>query len=296
MRAASWPEALRGASILAGPLLEVKNDGGSGLFFARLCSGEADGTGAEAKVTRPKQAEALCSHRPVVLCWRVVVLLALFYIGLFMQLGEQQPAAPGSELDIRRKEARLLHLGIDRAALHTLLVWDEKTNALRDGIRAEDPDDSTPLMILHLWATWCEPCKVELPLWREMGPQIAEKHHNRVRIVHVALQNDSSDMAGFVRALHKKLPFPLKHFDRGEHLAAILRGRTPNGKLTLPMTLLLDQDRVVRQAFIGPIGPRRQELQDATAWLLSRVDEREAEALRPKPKDKDNDDVFDTPN
>jgi hypothetical protein len=124
-----------------------------------------------------------------------------------------------------------------------------------------------------------------------MGPQLAEEHRKRVRIVHIALQKESDDMASFIHGLHRKVPFPLKHFDRDEHLATTLRERFPNKKLTLPITLLLDPDRVVRQAFIGSIVLRRQELAYATAWLMRRIEEREAAAQQPKPKD--NDDGFD---
>lgn len=216
---------------------------------------------------------------------------ALFYIGLFLQLGGPlPPLKPGSELELRRQEVRLLHLAIDRAALRTLLVWEPKIGTLRDARPGEVVDDSTPVMILHLWATWCEPCKEEFPLWQKLGPRLVEQHSGRVRIAHVALQNDSSDMASFVQQMQGKLPFPVKHFDRGERLVGALRKALAGKNLTLPLTLLLDQERVVRQAFIGPISERRQELAESTARLIKLIQQQDEAATRPKPaRDSDAD-------
>lgn len=218
------------------------------------------------------------------------MLLSLLYVGLFMQLGSLPTAPPGSELDFRRQEVGLLHLSVDRAALRSLLVFEPKTDALRDARPGEVVDDSTPVMILHLFATWCAPCKEEFPLWRDFGPRLSEQHQGRVRIVHVALQNDSSDFANFVHQMRNKLPFPVRHFDRGERLANQLRQAFSNKQLALPMTLLLDPDRIVRQAFIGPIDNRRQELTASTVRLLRLIRSQEDAAQKPQQQPKSDGD------
>lgn len=212
------------------------------------------------------------------------VLIALFYVGLFLQLAGPTPLArSGSELDLRRQEVRLLHLALDRVALRSFLVWEPKIDALRDARPGEVVDDSTPVMILHLWATWCDPCKEEFPLWQKLGPRLVDRHSGKVRIAHVALQNDSSDMASFVQQMHGKLPFPTRHFDRKERLASALRKALSGKQLTLPMTLILDRERVVRQAIIGPISERRQELAESTARLIQLIQQQDDAASRPKP-------------
>ena len=103
------------------------------------------------------------------------MLIALIYVGFFFKVGIAQPSLPapapaGSELAIRRQEVGRLHLPIDRTALRSLRVGDTKANGLRDARPGENVDDSTPVMILHAWAMWCEPCKSEFPLWKELGP------------------------------------------------------------------------------------------------------------------------------
>lgn len=173
------------------------------------------------------------------------------------------------ELEIRRREVRFIHLALDRTALRDLRVWDPTTDALRDARPGEVIDDSTPVMILHLWATWCGPCKEEFPLWRQIEPGLVYQHKGRVRIAHVALQNDSAGMASFVKEMAGQLPFPLEHFDRNSRLADKLN--LVDKQLALPVTLLLDSERVVRQAFIGSIRNRREELIDSTARLARLV-------------------------
>lgn len=197
------------------------------------------------------------------------MFLPLLYVTLLMQLGSVAPEQPEVELEIRRRELRLLNFPLDRTALRTLSVWDNRTDDLRDARPGESVDDSTPVLILHLWATWCTPCKEEFPLWRDVGTSLTAQHKGRVRVAHVALQSDSSGMADFVNEMQGKLPFPLEHFDGHERLAEQLR--LIDKQMPLPLTLLLDNGRTVRQAFIGPISNRRQELVDATARLVRLV-------------------------
>lgn len=186
-----------------------------------------------------------------------------------MQLGSVPAEQPDVEVEYRRRELRLLHLPLDRAVLRTLLIWDSRRDVLRDARPGEVVEDSTPVMVLHLWATWCTPCKEEFPIWREVGATLDAQHKGRVRVAHVALQNDSTGMARFVAEMQDRLPFPLNHFDRNEQLADKLK--LVDKQMSLPLTLLLDQDRVVRQVFIGPISKRRQELIDSTARLMRLV-------------------------
>lgn len=186
-----------------------------------------------------------------------------------MQLGSVSSEQPEVEVEYRRRELRLLHFPLDRATLRNLLIWDSRRDVLRDARPGEVIDDSTPVMVLHLWATWCTPCKEEFPIWREVGSTLDAQHKGRVRVAHVALQNDSAGMARFVSEMQDRLPFPLNHFDRNEQLADKLK--LVDKQMILPLTLILDQDRVVRQAFIGPISKRRQELVDSTARLMRLV-------------------------
>lgn len=176
----------------------------------------------------------------------------------------------------------MLHMAFDKNALRTLSVWEPKTGALREVRPEEVVDDSAPVLILHLWATWCAPCKEEFPLWSAVGQHLTARYKGSVRIVHVALQNDSSDMAAFVSQIQEQLTPPVRYFDRSELLLGRLRQALGNSQPPLPLTLVLDSGRVVRQAFLGSIYNRRQELVDTTARLLRLIREQQ-DAARQAP-------------
>ena len=76
------------------------------------------------------------------------------------------------------------------------------------------------------------------------------------------------------------LPFLVKYFDRSELLLAKLRQAFDNNQPPLPLTLVLDSERVIRQAFLGSIHNRRQELIDSTAHLMRLISEQQNDAVK----------------
>lgn len=90
----------------------------------------------------------------------------------------------------------------------------------------------TPVLV-HYWATWCEPCKVDLAKIRELyakyGPQ-------KFRVVGISLDSDKDQLAAYLAG--KPMPWPQLHESGG------LDGRLAEelGVLTLPTMFLLDAD------------------------------------------------------
>lgn len=179
------------------------------------------------------------------------------------------PASPQGE--IHRQELALLHLPVDRAALRALPLWDLRTQQVRDERPAEGMDDSTPILVLHLWATWCVPCREDFPIWRELGPRLTEQHRGRVHVFYIAMQNKVEDMADFISQLRGGFPGLRLYLDRDERLARSLGKALEYRELPLPITLWLDPQRVVRQALVGSINHRRSEVIDGTARLMQLV-------------------------
>jgi thiol-disulfide isomerase/thioredoxin len=94
----------------------------------------------------------------------------------------------------------------------------------------------TPVLV-HYWATWCEPCKVDIAQIRELYAKYGPK---KFSVVGVVLDSDKQQLAKFLAA--KPIPWPQMHETGG------LDGRLAEelGVLTLPTMLLLDADgRVV---------------------------------------------------
>lgn len=86
-------------------------------------------------------------------------------------------------------------------------------------------------LLVHYWATWCEPCKVDIAKIRELyakyGPQ-------KFRVVGISLDSDKEQLAAYLAG--KPMPWPQLHESGG------LDGRLAEefGVLTLPTMFLLD--------------------------------------------------------
>jgi thiol-disulfide isomerase/thioredoxin len=88
-------------------------------------------------------------------------------------------------------------------------------------------------VLVHYWATWCEPCKVDIAQIRELQAKYGPK---KFVAVGIALDNDKAALAKFLQA--KQLGWPQLHDAGG------LDGRLAEelGILTLPTMLLLDAE------------------------------------------------------
>jgi thiol-disulfide isomerase/thioredoxin len=90
----------------------------------------------------------------------------------------------------------------------------------------------TPVLV-HYWATWCEPCKVDIAQIRELAAKYGPK---KFAVVGIALDSDKSQLEKFLQA--KPIAWPQLHEAGG------LDGRLAEelGILTLPTMILLDAD------------------------------------------------------
>lgn len=218
------------------------------------------------------------------LCYAAVILVRCLFLAAILSIVLKMSSASAEPLpELYRQETRLLHLPLEHPTLRGFPVWEQKVGALREAKPAEVLDDSTPVLILHLWATWCEPCKDDFPLWRELAVRFHDQFKGRVRVFHVAMQDEASDVPQFLEKLGGKLPSGRLYFDRGGRLASNLRRASKTMSLPpLPIALWLDPERIVRQALIGPIRGRLIDISEATDRLLALVEQQEAAAQRPR--------------
>jgi len=86
-------------------------------------------------------------------------------------------------------------------------------------------------VLVHYWATWCEPCKVDIAQIRELYAKYGPK---KFAVVGIALDTDKSQLGKFLAA--KPIPWPQLHEAGG------LDGPLAEemGVLTLPTMFLLD--------------------------------------------------------
>ncbi len=122
-----------------------------------------------------------------------------------------------------------------------------------DGKPAKLSDFRGKAVLLNFWATWCEPCKIEMPwfveLQKEYGPQ-------GLQVVGVAMDDaDPKEISKFAADMHVDYPILVgKDADR-ENIA-----NAYGGVQFLPETLYLDRDGKILNKMFGLIS--RSEIED----------------------------------
>jgi len=104
------------------------------------------------------------------------------------------------------------------------------------------------VLVVNFWATWCEPCREEMPEFvraqTELGPR-------GLQFVGIAV--DQADKVGrFARELHLNYPALIGGYDAmevsqglGNHLAA------------LPFTIIIDRQGRIAETHLGPLKPNQ---------------------------------------
>ena len=156
--------------------------------------------------------------------------------------GVQLPAgaAGAQQADV---EAALLHRRLD---LSSVQQWDR---TLWRWLPLALPP--ARIYVINLWSVYCEPCQKEFPQLR--GLMKGWRAHPEVQFVFLADPPDSvseSEVVAFWRKNQSLLP------DTGPSRTTtpLLRQSLDND--SNPITLLVDKNMVVRQAFVGSIGSR----------------------------------------
>lgn len=99
------------------------------------------------------------------------------------------------------------------------------------------------VVLLNVWATWCKPCRQEIPaldsLHREFGPR-------GFRVVGVSIDviTDTVTIAGFARELGASYTLWL---DPDDKVSTTFRA------IGVPSTYLVDRDGVLRWRHMGPV-------------------------------------------
>lgn len=88
------------------------------------------------------------------------------------------------------------------------------------------------VVVLNVWATWCEPCRMELPVLSRLHDEFTR---SGVRVVGLSMDRDASDEAIHAFARKRKVTFELWR-DSNEAAASAL------GVTTLPRTFVFDRD------------------------------------------------------
>lgn len=165
--------------------------------------------------------------------------------------------AIGPEQIQREAEVYLANARLDASALSSRLrIWDNGTSEWRTMHADERPQ--ARVLVINLWADYCKPCLEDFPILQKMAQEVEGRYGSGVRFVFLSETNSTEAMAQFVAQNRRQLPSRLYH-DTSEAVADVLRQALPSGKLPLPVTLVVDEERRVRHALVGVV-PQRSAL------------------------------------
>jgi peroxiredoxin len=155
--------------------------------------------------------------------------------------------------------SRLLILGVGTAILIAVftLVWlqSAKYELLAVGKPAPDfslsdlndkpyrlSDFRGKVVFLNFWATWCKPCREEMP-----SMEILHKNFEKDGLVILAVSIDrvttTKDIPPFVKGLNLTFPVLIDSWGRTDK---------PYKRMGVPETFIIDQEGIIREIVIGP--------------------------------------------
>jgi peroxiredoxin len=120
----------------------------------------------------------------------------------------------------------------------------------REGVKTRLADLRGQAVIVNFWASWCEPCRIEIPSLMA----VYQEHAARglvVLAVNLTDQERREDIARFVETT--AMPFPVLLDERGT-----IRERY--GLTAVPTTVFIDRSGVVQRIHPGPISREALEV------------------------------------
>jgi thiol-disulfide isomerase/thioredoxin len=115
------------------------------------------------------------------------------------------------------------------------------------------------VVLVNFWATWCEPCKSEMPALQQLADQMRDQPF---KLYSVDLQEDETAIDAFQRQFGLNLYVLLdKEGDVTQTYG--VRG--------LPATFLIDRSGVVRVQRLGPLLPGGPDTTWSEPWLADQV-------------------------
>jgi thiol-disulfide isomerase/thioredoxin len=119
--------------------------------------------------------------------------------------------------------------------------------------------DRGNVVLVNFWATWCEPCKSEMPGLQQLAQQLKDQPF---RLYSVDLQEDAPRIQAFESQYGLSL-YALIDED-GQAIRAY-------GVRALPSTFLVDQRGILKLQRLGPLASGGSETMWSEAWLADQV-------------------------
>ena len=119
--------------------------------------------------------------------------------------------------------------------------------------------DHGKVVLVNFWATWCEPCKSEMPGLQQLADQLRDQPF---RLYSVDLQEDAAQIQAFEQQYQLNLYAVVD--EDGTATRAY-------GVRALPSTFLIDQRGVLHMQRLGPLATGGPETMWSEPWLADQV-------------------------
>ncbi len=126
-----------------------------------------------------------------------------------------------------------------------------------NGARWSPADFRGKLVVVHFWATWCGPCRVELP---ELERLYRDYKGKPVQILPVLYNDDPSRALAFLQARGFRMPLLVDETGAGA---------ARYGLTGVPETYLIDKKGILRKKFIGSVSWDAPDVRSILDTLIS---------------------------
>jgi cytochrome c biogenesis protein CcmG/thiol:disulfide interchange protein DsbE len=170
------------------------------------------------------------THRQWRWCFTGVLLLGSLFIVVTRVRPQATTAAPAVVTDVVLTPAPLA----DHPAPDFSLPNLDSTNIALSDLKGQ-------VLLINVWATWCPPCRLEMP---SIQAAYEQYHDQGFTVLAVNLQEDPPTVAAFMRDY--QLTFPALLDRNGQVSRAYQAG-------ALPSSFFVDRRGVIRAVYRGPM-------------------------------------------
>lgn len=172
----------------------------------------------------------------------LVVVLALVIVMVGTYVKQQIEANQKISTGVTGKEVALKS---DTPSLNKGQIPPDFTLTTLGGDKLTLSDLKGKKVVLNFWATWCPPCKAEMPYMQDFYESKAEAKNVEIVAVNLTYTEKSiENVQSFINSYHITFPIPLDQDDQIGKKYEVL---------TIPSTYFIDSDGRVQHRVVGPL-------------------------------------------
>ncbi|KPL59464.1 redoxin domain-containing protein [Rossellomorea vietnamensis] len=170
----------------------------------------------------------------------VALLIGIFLVNLFQDQQEKKAKEEAAQL---AKES--MDLSDAKEGLTKGDSAPDFSLTTLDGEEVKLSDYQGKKVILNFWATWCPPCKAEMPHMEQYYEKNAKKENVEILAVNLTSQDEGKKaVQQFVDGY--ELTFPILLDEKGD-IGGEYRA------FTIPTTYMIDTNGLIRHKIVGPM-------------------------------------------